>query len=399
MNILKLTIANLREDLFSSIMNLVLLTLGVGTIVVMLLAGKEVEAGFFRNAHGIDLVVGAKGSPLQVILSSVYQMDVPTGNVPLTALEDLRKNPAVKVAIPVSMGDNYHGFRIVGTEPSYLGLYNLELAEGTKWNQTMECVLGADVERSTGLKVGESFAGAHGLVGETDIHKATPYKVAGILKPSGTIADRLILTGIDSPWRVHEYRDPDDKDNDEVGDPAHREVTSVLIQYSSPIAAVMFPRMINSQSNMQAAAPAFEISRLLSLLGVGINTLKAFGFVFVVISGIGVFAALFRSLRERRFELAIMRVQGASHWKLFFLVLLEGVLLGVGGAILGAILGHAAAYVIAYYLGTTFAVHAFVIAPSELFVFGGVILLAGLAALIPAVMAYRTDIAEVLARE
>lgn len=405
MNILKLTAANLKEDLFGALMNLTLLSLGVATIIIMLLAAHQVEDGFFRNARGIDLVVGAKGSPLQIILSSIYQMDVPTGNIPLEDLRELRKNPAVKTAVPVSMGDNYYGFRIVGTEAEYLNLYDLTLATGRVWDKALEATIGAEVARTTGLKMGDSFAGAHGLADMSDVHKHTPYTVVGILNPSGTIADRLILTSIESAWKVHEFHDDDDQDEMEAAAPLgpdgkpRREVTAALIQYSSPIAAISLPRAINSQSSLQAAIPAFEISRLLSLLNVGIQTLKAFGAVFLLVAGIGVFAALYKSLRERRYELAIMRVQGASRTKLFSLILIEGLLLGFFGSLLGVLLGHAAAYCLASMIGTTLTGTGVSFLPAEAAVVGAVMLLALAAAIIPAIMAYRTDIAEVLAKD
>lgn len=405
MNLFKLSIKNLRYHSLQTLVNILLLTLGVATITAVLLARNGVENGFMRDSRGIDLVVGAKGSPLQIILSSVYQMDVPTGNVPFEEYLKIKSNPAIKSAVPVSMGDSLKGFRIVGTEPTYLSLYNLEISSGKLWSAPLQAVLGSRVASETGLHIGDSFVGAHGLSGGGELHEESPYTVVGILNSSGTVADRLVLTGTESVWAVHDHhhhhegeKDDDDDDDEAANGSAAREVTAVLIQYSSPIAAAMLPRFINSQSSMQAASPAMEITRLMSLLGAGMDVLKAFGILLVLVSGFTVFVTLYNTLKERRFELAVLRTLGATRLGLLLSLLSEGLVLTAVSVVFGIVTGHVGALLIGRLLegkgqvgseGITFI-------GAEGLLIVGVFFIGVIASLIPAIGAYRTDIHDAL---
>ncbi len=149
-------------------------------------------------------MVGAKGSPLQLILSTVFHADVPTGNIDLAQAQAIARNPMIASAIPLALGDSYRGHRIVGTETSYLDLYGAKLAQGALFADEMEAVVGAEVARRHGLAVGASLTGAHGLAAAGPAHEAHPYRVVGILAPSGTVVDRLVLTSVESVWHVHE---------------------------------------------------------------------------------------------------------------------------------------------------------------------------------------------------
>ena len=327
-------------------LNLLLLSLGLASITLVLLVNHQIQQAFARDLAGIDVVVGAKGSPLQLILSGVFQIDTPTGNVPLAEVQALQTNPQVAKLIPISMGDSFKGYRIIGTTPDYLSHYAGVMASGALWQAPMQAVLGAKVARDTGLRVGDSFVGSHGLGGGGHAHGQTPYAVTGVLAPSGSVMDRLILTPTESVWRVHEKDTALDAADQKILE-EEREVTLALIQYRSPLAAVTFPRFINTSTNMQAASPALEVSRLLGLIGIGADVLRAFAGVLLLTAGLGVFIALWSAVRERRADLALLRMLGAAPRQLAALLWCEALWLALLATLLGLALGQSVAALLA----------------------------------------------------
>ena len=330
-------------------LNLLLLSLGLASITFLLLVGYQLNKAFERDLAGIDLVVGAKGSPMQLILSGVFHLDVPPGNVPLKAVRELEKNALVGSLIPISLGDNFRGFRIVGTSLDYLTHYQATLAQGRLWGAPMQVVLGATAARKLGLGLGDSFAGSHGLGASGHPHGDNPYTVTGILASGGSVLDRLILTDTASVWKVHEdYTAVDDDDRRVLEE--EREVTLALIRYKTPMAAVSLPRYVNTSTDMQAAAPALEITRLLSMLGIGTDVLRAFAAVLLLTAGLSVFIGLWSAVRERRADLALLRMLGAPPSKVAALVLTEALWLGLLAAVLGLAGGQALAALIGWML-------------------------------------------------
>ncbi|MBT9474224.1 FtsX-like permease family protein [Polaromonas sp.] len=324
-------------------LNLLLLSLGLASITFLLLVSHQINSAFERDLAGIDVVVGAKGSPMQLILSGVFQLDLPTGNIPLAAVQTLQAHPQVASVIPISMGDSFRGFRIVGTTPDYVTHYAAELAQGVLWRSPMQAVLGARVAQQSGLKVGDTFSGAHGLVSSVgagaDAHEESPYTVTGILAPTGSVLDRLVLTSLESVWQVHDAdAAPGDKDRQTRA--REREVTLALIEYRTPLAAVTFPRFINTTTGMQAAAPALEITRLLSMLGVGLDVLRALAGVLLLTAGLSVFIALWGAVRERRADLALLRMLGAPPRKVAGLLLCEALWLALLAIVPGVLAGQ-----------------------------------------------------------
>jgi len=324
-------------------LNLLLLSLGLASLSFVLLVSHQIDKAFERDLAGIDVVVGAKGSPMQLILSGVFHLDVPTGNVPLAAVKALEQHPQVAKLIPLSLGDSISGFRIVGTTPAYIAHYEASFAQGAVWTAPMQAVLGAQVAAQTGLKVGDRFAGSHGLGRGGDSHGQTPYVVSGVLAPSGSVLDRLVLTALASVWQVHEKMhegdtalDADDKKALEE----EREVTLALIRYRTPLAAVTFPRFVNTTTEMQAAAPALEITRLLNLIGVGTDVLRALAGVLLLTAGLSVFIAMWSAVRERRADLALLRMLGAPPRKVAALLLCEALWLALLATLIGMLAGQ-----------------------------------------------------------
>jgi putative ABC transport system permease protein len=333
-------------------LNVLLLSLGLASITFLLLVGAQLSKAFDRDLAGIDVVVGAKGSPMQLILSGVLHIDVPPGNVPLKAVRELEKNPLVAAIIPISLGDNVHGYRIVGTSLAYLAHYQATVDRGQLWDASMQVVVGATVARKLGLQLGNTFTGSHGMGGGGHMHGDSLYTVVGILAPGGSVLDRLVLTDSASVWKVHEdaTASPDDSDEDRKVMEDEREITMALVKYKTPMAAMSFPRFVNTSTEMQAAAPALEITRLLKMLGLGTDVLRAFAGVLLLTAGLSVFIALWSAVRERKADLALLRMLGASPGKVAALLLCEALWLGVLASIAGLLLGQAFAAALAWLL-------------------------------------------------
>jgi putative ABC transport system permease protein len=401
MNIASLSASYLRARLLQTALSLLLLSLGVATIVLLLLVVGQLEERMNRDARGIDLVVGAKGSPMQLILSAIYHADAPTGNIPLAAAQSFGKNRFVRSTIPLALGDSWKGYRIVGAGHEYPRHYGAALGAGRLWEKPMEAVLGAEVAARTGVGVGGKFVGAHGIGGEGDEHKEAPYSVVGVLKPTGSVLDRLVLTAIESVWQVHEEHQGPQDDADRKAMQADREVTVVLLQYASPLAAATLPRQINSQSELQAASPAVETARLFRIIGVGVEALRAFAVILMIAAGLSVFIALYTALEERRYDLAVMRTLGASPRRLFGLLLTEGLVLALAGALIGVFLGHLFASILGVWLQSQqqYPVSGLTWRPEELWLAAAALAVGAVAALVPAWRAYRTDVSRTLAQE
>ncbi|HEY8878026.1 MAG TPA: ABC transporter permease [Roseateles sp.] len=314
-------------------LNLLLLTLGLAAVTFVLRASAQVEAGLKRDLASIDLVVGAKGSPMQIMLAGVFHLDAPTGNIPLTTLELLKQQPLVAQAVPLSLGDSLRGYRIAGTTPDYLDLYGGKVEQGALWTKPMQAVLGAEVARTGGLKVGDRFAGSHGLAEGGRAHGDHQFEVVGVLAESGSVLDRLVLTDLASVWEVHEDHANHDEDK-------AKEITLALVRYRSPLAAVMLPRWVNAQDGLQSAAPALETARLMRLVGAGTEVLRGFGIVLLAAAGLSVWVALLHAVRARQGDLAMLRMLGAPARRVATLIALEALLLATLAALLSLAAGH-----------------------------------------------------------
>ncbi|BDT67880.1 hypothetical protein os1_20580 [Comamonadaceae bacterium OS-1] len=381
----------------SAALNLLLLALGLASITFVWITSEQMDRAFERDLAGIDAVVGAKGSPMQLILAGVFHIDVPPGNIPLEAVQQLEKDPRVAQLIPISLGDTFRGFRIVGTSPAYAAHYGATLAQGTLWTKPMQTLMGAQVAKNTGLAVGNTFYGSHGLGGTGHIHGDFPYTVTGVLAPCGCVLDRLVLTATESVWKVHEKATALDEEDQKILE-QEREITLALITYKSPLAAVTFPRFINTTTEMQAAAPAVEITRLLRMVGVGTEVLRGFGAVLLLTAGLSVFIALWNAVRERRADLAMLRMLGASPYKVAGLVLVEALLLAALATALGLLGGHLLAGLVGSWLQAerSLPLTGWIWLPSEWWVLLLGAVVATLAAALPAWEAYRLDVTTLL---
>ncbi len=473
MGIFRLSIKKILANPLNAAVSIVLFAIGIGIISLVINAEKRVREQFLRNLAGIDLVVGAKGSPLQLILSSVFHMDAPTGNISLYEAEQIGRNPLVEKTIPIAMGDNYRGFRIVGTTPEYGSLYNATLLAGKWFGQPFEAVVGAEVARKTGLANGDNFTGQHGFTPHGHHHDEDIYTVSGVLNPTGTIIDMLILTTVDTYWLIHsnhshpeedehihdstdssghlhdegvghtehgnaDHNDHADHVHDENCDHDHddeeagwqeliskmdareeltaeemalyrsrsgqmasaqpypgTQITALLVFYSTPRAAVQLPRMINDNTTMQAASPAFETHRLFSLAAAGISALRWLAWIIIVISGLNLFIHLSNTLNQGIHEIALIRSLGASRGKVMALLMLQGLWLSLAGWLAGIVLSKVIMALIpdpgGLQVGTIAAVTG-----HDLLLLAYAAAAGLLSSLIPAIRAYRSDVHYIL---
>ncbi len=407
-----LALAYIKYKPLSAVLTVIMMAMGVMLVTSLILLTHQLEQRLYRDSVGIDLVVGAKGSPLQLILSSVQQIDIPTGNISLQDAQKIQKHPHIKQAIPLSLGDSYQGHRIIGTEAAYIDHFAATLSDGKMWQEPMQAVIGSQVATKTGLKLGDRFAGNHGLMEGGHTHDDSRYLITGVLKKTGTVLDRLIITSLESVWNLHHessheqavtesdhnghHHNHNHKLKAEHEDKANEnlEITALLVTYRNRSAIISFPRYVNQQTSMQAASPAFEMARLLDLLGVGSDTLYLFASLLITISLINMFIALLNSIRERQYDLAIFRTLGASRNVLFRLVLTEGLVLSLAGSLIGLVMGHLMIEALGTFTskGQELALTGWLLIPSILWFWLGLIIASALASMVPAWQASKTEI-------
>ena len=406
MNIFSLSYKNVIARPLNSFLSFLLLGFGVSIVVLILLISSQLKSEISKNSKGIDLVVAAKGSPLQIILANIFHIDFPTGNISLKEASEISHNRYIQSAIPLSLGDSYNGFRIVGTTKAYGELYDMKVSEGAWFADHMEAIIGAEVARKLDLNIGDRITSQHGLSSDGDGHDDNPFVVTGIFESNSSVVDRLILVDLPSVWHVHGH---EDHENDSLVSIAHlgievtreqleqEEITSLLIKYRSPMGAVTLPRQINSNSNFQAASPAFETARLFNSIGVGVKVVNILGILIIIISAISVFIALLNSLKDRKYDIAIMRSMGASRAKVFLLIISEGMVISLASALVGLMIAHTLLFVIGWSIdGVDFS--AWYLMSEEFLVLVGCLLVGLMASIIPAIFAYKTDISETLSK-
>ncbi|GAF03606.1 ABC transporter permease [Saccharicrinis fermentans] len=437
MTILSLSLAQLKSRPFNSALSICMFALGMGIISLLLHFEQYTQNQISGNLAGIDLVVGAKGSPLQLMMSSVLHADNPTGNISLDEAKKITKNPLVKQTIPIALGDNYKGFRIVGTSKEYVTLFQGKLQTG-EWNKhTMEVLIGSSVANNTGLKIGDKFAGVHGFMEEGHHHDEHKYVVSGILKPTGKVADRLIITNVESVWKVHEDNHHECEHNDDDCEHVHehdhtnhamenilhkvehheelseheieqyhkhkggieidkestsKEITALLVFYRNPMAAITLPRMINQNTTMQAASPAIELNRLMALLGFGFDALRILAWVVILFSGINIMIHLLNKLNQEINEIALLRSLGVGKFKILLLLFAQSIVLAVSGWLTSMLIVRVAILIINSTSSDLLISMPLHFIGKEAIILAYALGVGIASAIIPAIRAYRTDI-------
>ncbi|GGD18352.1 ABC transporter permease [Hyunsoonleella pacifica] len=343
MTIWKISLHNIKSKPLYTFLGVFSLALSITLLLGMQQLKTSFEHQINNNLGGVDLVIGAKGSPLQLILASVLHLDNPTGNISYQEAKKIAKNPLIESAIPISFGDNYKGFRIVGTTNTFKGLYDAEINEGREFKKALEVIVGHKVAKQTGLSIGDTFLSAHGLVeADIEIHDQE-FIVVGVLKPTQNVIDRLIVTNLESIWQVHDHEEAQDEHHEEnhirhdeehdheiheneheTHEEADKNITSLLVSFRNPTGFLVLPRSINEATNMQAVLPKYELDKLYEYMGIGFKTITWIAYLILAISGLTIFISLYKMVKERAFDLALLRTYGATNFQLVQMIAYEG---------------------------------------------------------------------------
>ena len=449
---------SIQQRAFPSALTGLSIGLGVSLVVAVLVVHSVIDQSFRRGSQGYDVIVGAKGGQLQLVLNTVFHLSQPTENIPYSYYKEFVEGkfvPAVETAVPVCMGHDYKGCRVVATEPSFFEELTYhegkeyKFAEGRNfaWDEPFEAVAGAVAARSAGLEVDGTFRPVDSVArGDEQFsrHDHPPFTVVGILAPTGTPNDQALFINIEgfyrfpchtggpsfsekllagsgdaadsSPDESEQAGEPAGADHarDEVDDPEHaehehegipvedRELTAILVATvldQHPELAMGLPRIVNEEPVAQAVMPARVIAELFDgIIGNVQLILLVLAVLVVVVAGIGILVSIYNSMNDRRHEIAVMRALGASRWTVMSVILLESILLSLGGGAVGLLLGHGLIGVLGPMIAeeTGVFVSALQFQLVELILIPGLIVLATLVGYLPAVSAYQTDVAKAL---
>jgi putative ABC transport system permease protein len=359
MNIWKISLANIKSKPIYSLLSVLTLSLSFALLFGVQQLKTSFEYQIAQNLGKVDMVVGAKGSPLQLVLSSILQIDNPTGNIDYSVYKKLADHRMVDSAVPISIGDNYKGYRIVGTTHEFLNLYDAAILKGRKVQKSMEVVLGSDVAQKNNLKLGDHFFSSHGLVSQAiDVHE-DELTVVGILKPTHKVIDRLILANLATVWDVHSHEDHEEEEEHEHEEQAHdhdqhddhgeedeRQITSLLVSFRSPTALLTMPKSINQETNLQAALPKYELKKLYEYMGIGFGVVKWIAYAILMIAIIIIFTSLYKMIKERAFDFALLRTYGASKFQLIMIGSYEALIVVAFSFLIGLILSQGGFYLV-----------------------------------------------------
>ena len=393
MTILTIAVKYLRGRLLASVLTAVSIALGVGLVIASILVSRGIKESFVAGATDYNLVVGAKGCPTQLVLAVVFRMDVATPNIEYTIYKELKEDPRVDVAVPVMVGDAYQGFRYVATNRAYFAAFpwrrrTYSLASGRFFRDdpvdlpAYEAVLGAEAAGQTGLRLGDRFYEGEEMADH-------PLTAVGILRPTHTADDRAIFMSLSSFWGMNEL----------ARAMVVKPLTAVLVRPKRLSDITGLHRERNVAAETQAVLPSGVLLTIFNMMAVAQEALNMILVIVGVIVLIYVFVAMYSATLERRREIATMRALGARRATVLAIVLVESGTLAVAGGIGGILAGHAAAYLAAAMLAARSGLvsQPFQFDAVQPAVLAIVILLGALAGLLPAVLAYRTEVAENLA--
>ena len=409
MNTLKIVYKNIKQRSLSSMLTILSVLLGVGLVTAILILKNESEEAFNQAATGYEIIVGPKGSSLQLTLSTVYQIGLPIQNMPLKVYDLLKNDKRVRLAIPYVFGDNYKNFRITGTvselfsEFEYKKGIRYKIDEGSFFSNDFEAVIGKEVADKTGLKTGDTFSGSHGIEsyeGASE-HSEKKFKVTGILSRTFTPSDRMIFVSMNSVWELHNH------ENEITGNEDHqiipdsmKTISAVLLKLKSPVFFDLLRRQINENKyegiNAQAVLPLFEIKQLFDIIGNINSVILVIAYLVIFTAAVSILVSIYNSINERMREIAIMRSLGARRFLIMKIIIFEGMFLSAAGAILGSISGHIAVFLLEEKISelSGIKISGSVFSMFEVYLITGTVILGIIVSIIPGVKAYRTDVAK-----
>lgn len=403
MSFVVLAFAYLRRRWGQALFSVVVGALGIAAVTIALVGFDALPKAAQRAWGGVDLVVGPKGSALDLVLCCALHVSDPRGLISMKEAMETVSGPMIRAAAPIALGDNVQGWRIMGTTPAILGVYRAKIATGEMWTDKLQAVLGASAARALNFKIGDSFVGAHGLAAGGDLHDKFPYKVVGILQPTGSALDRLVLTDIETVRYVHieqakaEIAEHGSTDEENVANLPNA-ATAVVASYRMPTAAAFMPRRIDATETLSAGSPTFEIARLMSYARPLTTALTGLGLLLVAIAALAAALGLMATMNARTRDLALLRALGASRAQLATVAFAEAgfiatAALVAGGAVTAAVVALCR-NLLAETTGLLLEPHLAVDQAGILI--GGTILVAVAAASFPALRASHTQIEELL---
>ena len=401
-----LTFKSLKNRKFTSLLCVLSIALSVTLFLGIERIRNGARDGFTNTISKTDLIIGAKGGPLQLLLYTVFHIDGAVNNIKISTYNEIKSNPQIEWAIPISLGDTYRGFRVVGTDENFFNHYQfrgdkkVEFQTGNIPSDTFEVVIGSQVARKFGHLVGDPIVISHGISsGAIMTHDQTPFKIIGILKPTQTPIDNAVYITLQGMEAIHfgwetgtpsgETINPErfKKENIEI-----TQLTSFMVKLKSRIAVLRMRRSIDQYEAepIMAIIPALSLQEMWETIGY-VEQILLLVSVFVLIGGaMSILIALYTSINERRREMAILRSLGASSQNVFFLLLYESGLLVFSGCILGVVNLYGALYFIRPWLETNFSIYLPIemLSKTELYYLGAIFILGTMAGLIPAIKAY-----------
>lgn len=407
---------SLRQHAVSTLVTAFSVALAAGLLMGVFSLSRQVRHAFTGGDIGYDAVLGARGSQLQLVLNTVYHLETSPGNIPYALYKEIGSNPryGVELAIPYALGDNYKGYRIVGTTPEVFTKYEYQRGKTFTFAPTQpagkpfeaisrEAVIGSLVAARTGLKIGDEFNAYHGVTyDESAIHPEL-FKVVGILEPTGTPSDRVIWIPLEGIFRMsgHVLRGTGEAFTAGAGESipdAHKEVSAVMLKLSSPMAGMKLDQLINRQGKVATLAWPIgkSIAELFDKMGWAVRVLELVAYLVALVAAASILASVYNTMNERRREFAILRALGARRPFVFAVIVAEAgataALGSVGGYLVYGVIMWGAAWVVQARTGVVLA--AFSFDPSLVWVPIAMTVLGALAGLLPAAKAYSTEVAE-----
>ena len=411
--ILKLARKSLWNRRGTAILTLVSLAISVALILGINHLRHQAKQSFTSTISGTDLIVGARSGQANLLLYSVFRIGNATNNISWKSYEAIKQSRDIEWTIPLSLGDSHRGFRVLGTDHNYFDHYRygdrraLAFSSGGPFKSVYDTVLGAQVARELGYTIGEKIVIAHGL-GDVSfsMHDDKPFTVVGILEPTGTPVDRTVhvkLEGIEAihlGWQ-HGARMPGRGVSAEeaLQRELHPEaITAFLVGLKSRMATFRLQRAINEyrKEALTAILPGVALAELWDVLGMVENMLIVVAFLVLLATLVGMTTTLLSSMKERQRELAILRAVGAHAGYLFALIEIEALLLAAAGVALGILLLSLSLFMLQPWLAAEYGlfISANPLNSEALLITAGVMLLAALLSLIPAIVAYRRALAD-----
>jgi len=405
MSLGSIVLKNVFQRKLSSALTTLSIALGVAVMIAILTIRRQGRESFSQTAFGYELIVGAKGSALQLVLNTVYHLDVSPGNIPYSLYRELKdQDKRVRLALPVAVGDHYQGFRIVGTSDAFLREFEYEPGKrfeidgapfrfseerlektlhGEEVEGPFEAVIGSAAAKKTGLVRGSTFAASHGVLDEVNAQTHEErWTVVGVLRETGTPADRAIFINLDSFFEIR-------------GHTKGGQISAVILKTRGGYAAISLQSELNRRPEIMAVVPAQVVGDLFEMVGKVDGFLLAISILVVVVAGVSILVSIYNSMSERRRAIAIMRAIGARRRTVLAVILMEAMFLCLVGGVVGLFLGHllasVAGLVVASEVGLRLSPWSFHV--QELFVLTSLAVLGALVGILPAVKAYRTDIA------